>query len=148
MATSFLRTWLDRLLRLTLPLVMLSGGCSSPGAEDYISAARQHARLAEEHNSRARQHQDAAQVLARQGDEVGANIIEGAATADEWAARREILHCHKDVWISEWIKAIRGRPAVACSSVPASPNGFPSTPGRRPCSLRGEAQIDNCDPSA
>ena len=137
----------DKLLRLTVLLVMLSGGCASPGEEDYISAARQHARLSEEHNSRARQHQDAARVLAWQGDEVGANIIEGAATADEWAARREMLHCRKDVWISEWIKAIRGRPSVACSSVPA-PDGSLSTPGRRPCALRGEAQIYNCDPAA
>jgi hypothetical protein len=77
--------------------IALRAAGASPGAEDYISAARQHARLAEEHNSRARQHQDAARVLAWQGDEVGANIIEGAATADEWAARREMLHCRKDV---------------------------------------------------
>ena len=139
------------LINLLLPallLVLLAGGCSGPGAEDYASAARQHARLAEGHHLRSQQHQDAARVLVRQGDEVGANIIEGAATADEWSARREMLHCRKDVWISEWIKAIRGRPSVACSSVPAPPDGFLRTPGRRPCALRGEAQIYNCDPAA
>ena len=66
------------LINLLLPAVLLvlpAGGCSGPGAEDYASAARQHARLAEEHHLRSQQHQDAARVLVRQGDEVGAGIL-------------------------------------------------------------------------
>ena len=124
------------LINLLLPallLVLLAGGCSGPSAEDYASAARQHARLAEEHHLRSQQHQDAARILVRQGDEVGAGIIQDAATADEWAARREMIHYHKDVWISDWMKAIRRPLSVACSGLPAPPDGYPSNPSRPSC---------------
>jgi hypothetical protein len=117
----------DGLINLLLPallLVLLAGGCSGPGAEDYASAARQHARLAEEHHLRSQQHQDAARVLVRQGDEV-------AATADDGAARREMIQYHTDVWISDWMRAIRRPPSVACSGLPAPPDGYPSN--RRRC---------------
>jgi hypothetical protein len=121
------------LLLPALLLVLLAGGCSGPDAEDYASAARQHARLAEEHHLRSQQHQDAARVLVREGDEVGAGIIQDAATADEWAARREMIHYHKDVWISDWMRAVSRPPSVACSGLPASPDGYPSNPSRRRC---------------